>query len=145
MKKQHGFTLLELLISLSITMVITSLLTPLLNTFYDKSNLELNKLEWEVFVQQVKLEVRASNELTVKGNTLYLKGPTSTQVVSYEPYQGSIRRRVNSTGHEVILQNIASVEYIPESKGVTVLIKDRNGLNYSARITGIHVASVREL
>jgi len=145
MKTQHGFTLLELLISLSITLLIISLLTPLLYTMADGSNGKLNKLEWEVFVQQAKLEVRASNELTTKGDTLFLKSPSTTQVVSYEPYQGSIRRRVNSTGHEVILQNIASVQYHAEPKGVTIHVKDRAGNSYIAYVSGINVASVRAL
>jgi competence protein ComGF len=136
MKNQSGFTLLEVLISFSIVLLILSFLTPFLQLITEEKKEGLNLYEWEVFKQQAAMEIRATEEMTLSVDKLSFIGSVGEKI-SYEHYQGIIRRRVNGAGHEVMLQHIASVKYEPVVNGVFISIVDSSGEIFQSSVTSI--------
>ena len=55
----------------------------------------------------------------------------STDTVLYEKYESSLRRRVNSTGHEIVLQNVAAYSFSLIKNAVKLTVKDLRGKEYS--------------
>jgi len=88
----------------------------------------LQDMEWEVFSSQIKKEIRMSTNAQVVGQTLILADDKGT--VSIEKYGNTIRRRVNSKGHEVILQNVSQLTFTELNNGVKITVKDLNGKTY---------------
>ncbi|WP_169891127.1 competence type IV pilus minor pilin ComGF [Litchfieldia alkalitelluris] len=127
-----GFTLIEMLVSLSIVLVIVALFVPVLQVMHEKQKVEMNRMEWEVFYQQTKLEIKESVQIKVTPSILYVT-TVNGQVVSYEKYQDKLRRRVNGTGHEIQLQNISSAKFLALPNGVELSVVDLSGKNYNRR------------
>jgi competence protein ComGF len=130
----RGFTLLEMLLSFTIFIMIASFIPLFLQlaAFPSEKN-KLNLLEWEVFLQQAKIEIREASELEVKDGVLYLKNLYG-QNVSYEQYNHSLRRRVDGTGHEILLKNIKSVSFQIVTNGCIVVVTDLNENEFRAKI-----------
>jgi competence protein ComGF len=130
----RGFTLLEMLLSFTIFIMIASFIPLFLQlaAFPSEKN-KLNLLEWEVFLQQAKIEIREASELEVKDGVLYLKNLYG-QNVSYEQYNHSLRRRVDGTGHEILLKNIKSVSFQIVTNGCIFVVTDLNENEFRAKI-----------
>ena len=80
-------------------------------------------MEWEVFINQAKKEIRMGEGISVENNTLtFLK---SGQSIKYEQYGSNIRRRVGLKGHEIMLQNIKTVTFEPVVNGVEISVQDQ--------------------
>lgn len=120
-----GYVLLEMLLSFFIFTIILSLLFTPLRLMLDRqfSEKELQDMEWELFILELKKETKMSQGIAVANNklVLYVDG----RVVTYEKYGSNIRRRVDSTGHEVALQGINSVEFTMQKNGFQVKVTDR--------------------
>lgn len=121
---QSGVILVDMLISLSFFLLLVSFFPILIQMILDKSivSKELQNMEWQVFLNQLKEEVHVAQSIQVSNNKLllYIDGDT----VYYEQYGTRIRRRVNLTGHEVALQNINFIVFTPKKSGVNVSIMD---------------------
>jgi competence protein ComGF len=130
----RGFTLLEMLLSFTIFIMIASFIPLFLQlaAFPSEKN-KLNLLEWEVFLQQAKIEIREASELEVKDGVIYLKNLYG-QNVSYEQYNHSLRRRVDGTGHEILLKNIKSVSFQIVTNGCIFVVTDLNENEFRAKI-----------
>lgn len=130
-RNERAFTLVEALLALSIFSTIVFFMTPmfqvLLRNIDGKSNIQ--GFEWEVFCSQVKKEIRMSSRADSISGRLYLTKEPDTIV--YEKYGSNIRRRVNSTGHEIILQNVAEVTFTLLNNAVKITVKDVWGKEYS--------------
>ncbi|PLS15413.1 competence protein comGF [Bacillus sp. M6-12] len=92
----------------------------------------LNPLEWEVFLNQTKKEVRRSNSMNVVNNTLQLGH--GSDIITIEKYQDKLRRRLNGTGHDPMLQNIAAVKFIEHTSAVEILVTDKKGKVYQCTL-----------
>jgi competence protein ComGF len=86
------------------------------------SNGRLQNMEWDVFCSQIKREIRISTKAEVISGTLVLT--LNNEKISYEKYGSNIRRRVNSTGHETILQNVSLVTFTRINNSVEIFVKD---------------------
>ncbi len=86
-------------------------------------------MEWEVFCSQAKKEIRVSNKADVVAGRLVLT--TNSETIYYEKYNNILRRRVNSTGHEVILQNVAQVTFTRQNSAIRIFVVDSWGTEYS--------------
>jgi len=84
---------------------------------------QLQNIEWEIFAQQLKKEVRMSQSIHIDQNKLFLY--ENGETVQYEWYSNKIRRRVNVSGHEVVLQGVEMVQFSSISNGVKVIVKDQ--------------------
>lgn len=138
-QQEKGFTLIEVLMSLMIFFVVLSLL---ITTFHLASNYtvkrgEFHYFEWLVFIQQTKIELRESKNVWIYGTTIQFDKWTGERV-TYEKYGTIIRRRVNSTGHEIMLQFIQHVSYEKEQTGIRVHVLTDKGDEYEAFIPSFH-------
>jgi competence protein ComGF len=130
-RNERAFTLIEALLALSIFTTIVFFVMPMLQVLLHNidSTSSVQQFEWDVFCSQVKKEVRMSSRVEVISGRLYLTKEPDTIV--YEKYGSNIRRRVNSTGHEIILQNAAEVDFTLLTNAVKIKVKDLWGKDYS--------------
>ncbi|CUA79873.1 competence type IV pilus minor pilin ComGF [Anoxybacillus suryakundensis] len=135
MQKEKGFTLVEVLMSLTVFFIILFLLT---TSFHLASNYTVKHgnfhyFEWLVFIQQAKIELRESKDVRIYGTTIQFDKWTGERV-TYEKYGTIIRRRVNATGHEIMLQSIQRVSYEQEQTGIRIRVLTDKGELYEAFI-----------
>jgi competence protein ComGF len=128
---EKAFTLIEVLIALSIFTTITFFMTPVFQLILDYKDTQatIQGMEWEVFSSQIKKEIRLSSRAEVVSNRLILTKDIET--IQYEKYGSNIRRRVNTTGHEIILQNVSDYSFTLVDNAVKVTVTDLWGKKYS--------------
>ncbi|MGX6442733.1 competence type IV pilus minor pilin ComGF [Neobacillus sp. K501] len=133
-QNEQAFTLLEVLFAFLIFTTIIFFLTPVLQVLLNHSDSQerLQEMEWQVFCSQIKKEIRMSSNVEVLSGKLVLTN--QNEKVYYEKYTQNLRRRVNSTGHEIALQNVSSVNFIRENHAVKIVVTDIWGNEYSTRI-----------
>jgi competence protein ComGF len=134
LRKDDGFTLVEMLVSLVIFILISSFT---LNLFtFIKTNMaersSLNQKEWEIFISQLNQDIWQSKTRQTNDDKLYLT--VGKDVVLIEQYQDKVRRRLNGTGHEVMLQNISHFQVGSSGNIVTVTVADKQGSEFSSRL-----------
>ncbi len=120
-----GFTIVEMMIAFSAFLLIASFIPLCFRLFYHDGFVEkrLQRMEWEVFINQAKKEIRMGEGISVENNRLtFVK---SGQSVNYEKYGSNIRRRVGSKGHEIMLQNIKTVTFEQVVNGVEISVQDQ--------------------
>ncbi|MGG0284151.1 competence type IV pilus minor pilin ComGF [Peribacillus butanolivorans] len=107
LRKNDGFTIIEMLFSLMILMTTSIFILQLFSIIHTQleSKDKLHPKEWEIFTMQMQQEVRGAKSQDVIENKLYLL--SGDQLSFIEQYEDKLRRRVNEKGHEVILQNIS--------------------------------------
>jgi competence protein ComGF len=133
--RNQGFTLIEMLIVLLIVLTITSLfplLFSLLIQWIEKPS-SLHPFEWEVATSQLSMEVREAKDVTIQNEVIELT-QANLDVISYALFNNTMRRRVNGTGHEVILQHIDSIEFSYIKGGILISVADLDGTEYSTKI-----------
>ncbi|MEP9407998.1 competence type IV pilus minor pilin ComGF [Peribacillus frigoritolerans] len=133
LRKNDGFTMIELLFSLLILMTTSLFVLQLFSIIHTqmRSVDKLHPKEWEVFTMQMKQEVRSSKAQDVMGNKLYLL--SGEQLSSLEQYEDKVRRRVDGMGHEVILQNISEFRVNKDGSVIVINITDKAGTTFSRR------------
>jgi competence protein ComGF len=89
-------------------------------------------MEWDVFCSQIKKEIRMSSKAQLVGTSLVLTEDAGTIV--YEKYGNVLRRRVNNTGHEVLLQNVSEVNFSLMPNTVRVTVKDLYRRDYTVNV-----------
>lgn len=94
------------------------------------SSQRVQQMEWEVFCNQIKKEIRVCTSAAVINGRLVLTNNTDT--IIYEKYGNTLRRRVNSTGNETLLQNVSSYSFVMVKNGVMITVTDLTGKNYRA-------------
>ncbi|WP_318615994.1 competence type IV pilus minor pilin ComGF [Priestia megaterium] len=128
MKREKGFTLVEMLVSFTLFLIIVSffpIIIPLAKQTYNP-DFSMNEMEWEIFVNQLAMEYREAKEVGIHATTLTLK-TENNQIITYERYEDKIRRRVDESGHEVVLQHIKNIMY--EQQKERLLIRSTDGVN----------------
>jgi competence protein ComGF len=130
----RGFTLAEMLVAFSIFCLLASFLPAMIHIFMNERPMEkrLQQMEWAVFISQIKKEMRMCQKITIVNQKIVLE--KDGQMIVYEPYGGNLRRRVDQKGHEILLQNIHSLELEKLVNGVLIKLKDRHGHEYREEI-----------
>lgn len=131
-KSEAGFTFLELMFGLATTMIIIMFVPSLFRLVLVEKTVQ--PYELEVFYQQLGADIREAQSITTNGRQFILDMPNGSQVL-VEQYQDVIRRRVNMSGHEVMLQHVQSVMFTIENHGVVIKITDRDGLIHQRRFS----------
>lgn len=136
MKKEAGYTLLEMLISFSLFLMMMSFVPIIIKMTkeHQETSVSLSTLEWDLFVQQLTSELRAGHQVECSDQKLTFVNDYD-QMISYEKYGNMIRRRVDGAGHDVALQNISSVQFIKVPQGVLIQIKDLEKRLYAERMS----------
>lgn len=135
--QQLGFTLIEVVYSISVTLVLISLTLPLFQVFYvsEVTNPDgAHLFEVELFYTQLNNEIRESKYISNTESVLTLRKGTG-ELVTYEPYKKVLRRRVNGAGHEVVLQNINFVKFQKVEHGISVIVVDLLYQVYERRLS----------
>jgi competence protein ComGF len=134
LRKNDGFTMIEMLFSLLILMTTSLFVLQIFSIIHTQMGSvdKLHPKEWEVFTMQMKQEVRSSKAQDVMGNKLYLM-LSDEQLSSFEQYEDKVRRRVNGMGHEVILQNISKFRVEKDGSVIVINITDKAGTTFSRR------------
>ncbi|WP_026674866.1 competence type IV pilus minor pilin ComGF [Alkalihalobacterium bogoriense] len=124
MRKKHeaGMTLLEVLIALFIFLLVLPLFPLVIHVVATSlSSDRLHEYEVELFYTQLAMEVREAKQVNVQNNIIRLQ-KWDDSLVTIEPYGTRIRRRVNQTGHDVLLQNVEMVSFEKTNNGVIVSV-----------------------
>lgn len=134
LRLNKGFTLSEVLLALLVFMIMASLILQIM-LVVEPSQVkakQLNKLEWELFINNVKREVRMGELITVKETKMYINhGET---VISIEQYGTLLRRRVDNTGHEVMLHNVKNFSVVKQDQLIILQIIDTNDKEYTVQM-----------
>lgn len=140
----RGSTLFEVLLSFSVMTVVVSIMPLCFLLLLDNKNGEesVQRLEWEVFSSQIKKEIRMSQSIQVSPERIFLT--RDGKMIIYEKYGSQIRRRVDFTGHETLLQNIQSVHFEKISNGVRVSVNDINQQAFTVAIYSFIKVEVKE-
>lgn len=146
LQNKSGFTLIELLVSLSIFLAISSLILQMLTNVHTslRTDVGINPKEWEIFLNQFKRQVYLSTDQKVSGNKLFLS-VKNNEIVLFEQFGDKLRRRVNGTGHDVVLQNVSRFSVKKEGKSIVIEVTDKGGKLYTRSITPyINFVGVRQ-
>jgi competence protein ComGF len=136
MRREDGYTLLEMLISFSLFLMMMSFVPIMIKMTkeHQETAVSLSTLEWDLFVQQLTFEMREGHQVECSEQRLSFVN-NYHQTITYEKYGEKIRRRVNGTGHEVVLQHISSVQFSKVPQGVLVQIRDLENRLYAERMS----------
>ncbi len=123
--------MLEMLYAFSIFLLVVSFFPLFFKYIMGDEQFEtrLNRMEWHVFVNQIKKELRLADEIKVSDNRLVLT--KHGQTILYEKHGTNLRRRVDFKGHEIILQQVDSFRFSPIQDGAKLTLSDLYGQNYS--------------
>ncbi|OIK11781.1 competence protein comGF [Bacillus sp. MUM 116] len=123
--------MIEALFALAIFSMLVFFMVPLMQIILnDKATQgEHQPLEWEVFCSQLKKEIRMYNHAEVVSGKLILTNDTET--VLYERFGNNLRRRVNNSGNEIVLQNVSDAAFVLLNNAVKVNVMDIWGKEYS--------------
>lgn len=130
----RAFTLIETLFAFSIFMVMIFFISPIFQLMLNNRDIKerLQVMEWEVFCSQIKKEIRMSQNVEVIAGNLILSKDNET--IIYEKYKNVLRRRVDNSGHEVLLQNISNVVFKRLDHAVKVSVNSVSGETYTITI-----------
>lgn len=119
-----GFTMLEMLFSFTLFCLFTSFLPPLFQILFADHSIEarIQRMEWEVFVSQIKKEIQTSDDINIVNSQLVLLD--GEEMITFQKYGSQIRRLVNMRGHEIVLQNVASVQFEKRGRNVSITVVD---------------------
>lgn len=137
LSKQSGFTLLETLFSIMLITLIMSIMPFIFQTIHTLDRLlETDQdYEWNLFIIGLRKELEEAEQI----NVMKLNAKTSlilekrNQVITYEPYGQSLRRKVNKLGHEIVLQEIHSIEFILNEEEVLIQVEFLDGIMDESR------------
>ncbi|XJZ26206.1 competence type IV pilus minor pilin ComGF [Bacillota bacterium Lsc_1132] len=124
----RGFTLVETLFAFSIFTLIVFFVSPLFQAMLPDRDLKahLQEMEWDVFSSQIKYEIHSSSSATIWNNDKAVL-TSNAGIVTYEKYKNTLRRQVDNTGHEILLQNVAAVSFSQLKNAVQITVTDMTG------------------
>lgn len=136
--KERGFTLIEMLFSLLIFMMIATLILQILLVIEKTRETKngINQMEWELFIQDIEREVRKSQSNEIVDNKIILS--KNSQLISIGKYNSIIRRRVDYTGHEVLLHNVNTFDVRKEEHAIIISVSDDNAMAFVAEIPFVY-------
>lgn len=130
----NGFTLLEALLGLAAFSMMAALLPLSVQVISNIDDIKprLQAMEWEIFSTQIKKEIRMSEKIEPMTNRLVLT--KDSESILYEQYENKLRRKVNGTGNEVLLQNVNHVQFDKIKNGVLIKVEDIWRNHYSFEV-----------
>ena len=123
-----------MLFSLLIFMVMVGVILQMILTISTtkiKSH-SINPMEWELFITNLRTECKTSVS-TVAGNSQVHLSINGKQVL-IEKYKSMLRRRVNGSGHEILLHGVKAFEVVQQETGIYLEITDQSDRVHTAYI-----------
>ena len=138
LKSERGFTLIEMLFSLTITLIVAQLILQALLVIQPikENKKEINPLEWELFLHHLKREVKKAEGSTIIDNSLFFD--INGEQYSVEMYKDMLRQRVNGVGHVVLLHNVKSYHVEKNGSFIEIVIHDLSDKQHSAKLLYYH-------
>mgnify|MGYP001336607991 CR=1 FL=1 len=131
-KGNRGFTLYETIFSLFLVSIVIFLFPYILSYFKPSPSEKLQVKEVELFFMQISREIHGAKSMFIDNNDLIVVLHNGDRA-SYEQYNDLIRRRLNRTGHEVLLQHIKTVNYEVNNTLVSIQIEGKRGEQYERK------------
>jgi len=135
-KREQGFTLIEMLLSILIVIIIAHLIlqTMLVLVPQTQKAKGINSREWELFLMNVKREIKSGESVQVSSNKLAILTSFPEEVTSIHRYKNLIRRQVDFKGHEVLLHNVKSLHVEQKDYYIKMTVIDLNDQIFSANL-----------
>lgn len=135
MTNEGAFTLTETIISLMITTMVLMLSVPLFPLLQSPDSYpESTAAQLASFIQE---EINQARAITVTNTTLSVIDKDHRQIV-IEKYGKNVRRTVNGTGHELLLQNIRSITFKQKTNTIVLNVEMNNDEHYPYSIHLFH-------
>lgn len=130
----QGFTMVEMLVSFSIYCMLASFLPYIFSIILNMTHVanRTQQLEFEIFISQLNTELQGCDYVEVKNGKLYMQ--SVGDLVTYEKYGPYIRRLVQFQGHEIVLQNISSVEFKQNQHSISIYVIGNNHVIYEDQL-----------
>jgi competence protein ComGF len=131
----RGFTMIEVLLSFSIYCILTAFLPLVFSIILNMTHItnRTQRLEFELFIGQLNTELQGCDYIDVRNGKLYMQ--SAGEEITFEKYGTSIRRLVHFSGHEVILQNIKSVEFNKSQTSIHIKVVDQDDFVYEDQLS----------
>lgn len=131
-KTERGFTLVELLLSLSILFFIL-LVTPTVwsNIEFDA---ETERYAVQQFFHTATDEVQ-QNRIAEQNNHQIILATTAIDQIIISRYNDTIRRQINRTGHEILLRNVEQFNIDYTDRYLLIKLTMNSGMKYEKVIT----------
>lgn len=129
-----GFTMVEMLAALFVlSLILIFVFHSSMLLKYDRYSAKmLDRMEWELFVSQTKMEIRSCDKIRLTYNRILLyKGDS---LIYYERWGSYLRRRVNGKGHEIMLYNVRSFAFEPVPQGIKIRVVRDSGETHEEEI-----------
>lgn len=94
----------------------------------------INSREWELFLMNVKREIKSGESVQVSSNKLAILTSFPEEVTSIHRYKNLIRRQVDFKGHEVLLHNVKSLHVEQKDYYIKMTVIDLNDQIFSANL-----------
>ena len=135
-KREQGFTLIEMLLSILIVIIIAHLIlqTMLVLVPQTQKAKGINSREWELFLMNVKREIKSGESVQVSSNKLAILTSFPEEVTSIHRYKNLIRRQVDFKGHEVLLHNVKSLHVEQKDYYIKMTVIDLNDQIFTANL-----------
>lgn len=127
----NGYTLIEMLLAFNIFMLISLFLLAAISFLRSQeygANLT-TEMTWTLFVQQTKKELFTAQQIELSDEKIefVIERGKQLETVSYEKYNNLLRRRVNQSGHEVLLFHVKAFKSRVVPGGIELEIQHENG------------------
>jgi competence protein ComGF len=126
--------MIEVLLSFSIYCILTAFLPLVFSIILNMNHVtnRTQRLEFELFIGQLNTELQGCDYTDVRNGKLYME--SAGEEITFEKYGTSIRRLVHFSGHEVILQNIKSVEFSKSQNSIHIKVVDQDDFVYEDQL-----------
>ena len=134
---EEGFTLIEVLLSLSIVslcVVLLSFFTSQSKSLQERINTD-RQIEWHLFLNQVEYELEGSYKISVNLDNMSVEKETKQghkETIKYQKYLSLLRRQVGGEGHQPILTDLKSLQFKTKEDKVVITVQFNNEETYSA-------------
>ena len=132
LQAESGFTLIEMLISLSMILVILAITPSLWN--YLQLEPQTEQFSVYQFFHVVTDEIQLNQLLRQSEDSLLLENSDNDQIL-ISKYNNTIRRQVNQTGHEILLRDIEKFELKYNDHYLLIQLQMESGNTYEKVIT----------
>lgn len=143
-KNSNGFTMIETLLAFTVFLGVASLFPLFYQSLYefDRTIQQGNKEEWDLFHIQLRRELQSSSQWKPDESRLTFSNAEGTVLI--EKYQTVLRRRVNQTGHEVMLQNVDNARFYWKEGCLRLDVQFTDGERREARFFPLSALAVKK-
>ncbi|WP_112181303.1 MULTISPECIES: competence type IV pilus minor pilin ComGF [Paraliobacillus] len=129
---EKGFTLISILFSLALIST-TLALIPTVYRLIDQQSYT-DELSVRQFFHFLSNEIHENDFNYIDDNTIHLTKQTGEHIL-ISPYQNTIRKQINNTGHEILVRNVKTFILEELSFGIHVTITTITGELYAKTIS----------